>query len=326
MTNIIEKLFGTSRSAFAGEADPLIDRIVKATDKRLIYVKGYRESLRAPVIAARDALRHAVARIPGPVEASARGWSHDETLRALFAKSGEVSHAFSNDEGVRTFFAMHPASDCFAMLGLEKHEKRVLASAMQGDSVQAEVARTTVSFAEPQILAPAVDEPSVRAELVMRAIEYLAMRALERVGTMRLQKQELERERALLTAQLRLATQRGAGFGGIGREAASKAELEHDLESTVRELEAVASKKLLPALLEEIIQVLGNPGDLLTIEPCAFALDPMNFLVDAAAPQAVTPRIAILTLANRGAFGVVVARFPRSELKAAASFADARFI
>ena len=323
---LLEKLFGTSRKAWASEADAIIDRIVKATDHRLVYVKGYRESLREPVIAARDRMREAVARIPGPVEASAKGWSHDDTLRALFARGGEVATAFSNDEGVRTFFALHPGSDCMAMLGLEKREKRVLASALQGESVQAEVARTTVSFAEPQILAPSVDEPSVRAELVMRALEYLSMRALERVGALRMQKQELERERALLSAQLRLAAQRGAGFGAIGSTAASRLELEHDLESTVRELEAVASRKLLPALLEEIIHVLADPGEWLAIEPCTFALDAMNFLADASAPQAAVPRIAILTLANRGPFGVVIARFPRSELKAAASFADARFI
>ncbi len=71
---------------------------------------------------------------------------------------------------------------------------------------------------------------------------------------------------------------------------------------------------------------MGKPEEWLTIEPCTLALDAMNFRVDAAAPGAITPRIAMLTLANRGPFGVVIARFPRSELKAAASFADARFI
>ena len=323
---LLEKLFGTSRSAFATDADPLIDRIVKVTDHRLTFVKGYRDSLRGPVIAARDRMREAVARIPGPTEMSAKSWSADDTVRALFAKHGDVAAAFSNDEGVRTFFALHPGADCFGMLGFEKRERRVLASAMQGESVQAEVARTTVSFAEPQVLAPGVDEASVRAELVARALEFLAMRALERVGAMRLQKQELQKERDLLQAQLRLAAQRGAGFGGIGKGGYAKGELEHDLELTVKELETVASKKMLPMLLEEIIQVLDEPGALLTIEPCAFALDAMNFVIDAGAPQAVTPKIAILTLANRGPFGVVVVRFPRSELKAAASFADARFI
>jgi len=299
---------------------------VKATDHRLTLVKGYRESLREPVLAARERMLGAISRIPGPTEVSAKAWSRDDTVRTLFAKGADVAPAFSNDEGVRAFFALHPGADCVAMLGLEKRERRVLASALQGDSVQAEVARTTVSFAEPRILAPGVDEAAVRAELVMRALEYLAMRALEQVGAMRLQKQELERERALLTAQLRLATSRGAGFGSLAKPGPSKAELERDLERNVRDLEAAASKKLLPALIDEIVHVLGEADEWLAIEPCAFSLDAMNFVVDAAAPAAVTPAIAILTLARRGRFGAVIARFPHTELKAAASFADARFI
>jgi len=324
--SIIERLFGTSRRASSPEIDAIVDRLVKATDKRLAFVKGYREALRAPVLAARERMRAAVARIPGPVEMSAKSWSADDTVRALFARSGDVAAAFSNDPAVRGFFAQHPASDCVALLGLEKRERRVLASALHGESVQAEVARTTVSFAEPQVLAPGADEPAVRTELVTRSLEYLAMRALERVGSMRLQRQELEKERALLTAQLKLATRRGAGFGAIGAIGSSKAELEQDLERTVQELETAASRQLLPALLEEIVQVLDKPDEYLTIEPCGFALDAMNFIADAGAPQAVTPGIAILTLVKRGPFGVLLVRFPRAELKAAASFADARFI
>jgi hypothetical protein len=326
MTGILEKLFGTSRTAWTAEADPIIDRIVNATDKRLAYVKDYRRALREPVLAARDRMREAVARIPGPVEVGARAWSADDTVRALFARAGDIAPAFSNDEGVRGFFARHPATDCVAMLGLEKHEKRVLAADLHGDSVHAEVARTTVSFAEPRILAPGVDEATVRTELATRAIEHLAMRALERVGAMRLQRQELEKERALLTAQLKLAAQKGAGLGAIAGSGFAKSELEHDLELTVRELEAAASKQLLPALLEEIAAALGAAGDYLTIEPCAIALDAMNFRVEASAPQAVVPRIAILTLTGRGSFGVMLARFGRAELKAPARLADARFI
>jgi hypothetical protein len=326
MSGILGKLFGTSRKPWSTEADPLVDRIVKATDKRLAFVKGYRESLGGPAIAARDRLRRSIGRIPGPTQVDAKAWSADDTVRALFAHSGDIAGAFSGDEGVRAFFVKHPASDCIAMLGLEKREKRVLAAALQGDSVQAEVARTTVSFAEPRILAPAADEAAVREELVARALEYLAMRALERVGAARLERQELEKERALLTAQLKLAARRGTGFGSIGAPAFDKAELERDLELTVRELEGAASRLLLPMLIEEIVRVLGVAEEYLAIEPCAIALDAMNFRVEAAAPQAVVPRIAILTLAGRGSFAVLVARFPRAELKAPARLADARFI
>jgi hypothetical protein len=324
--SLLKRIFGRA-SPDTAEADLLIDRLVNATDRRLAFVKGYRESLRGPVIAARDRMRERVALIPGPVEASAAAWSRDDTVRALFARAADVPTAFSNDAGVREFFALNPGSDCVALLGLEKRERRVLAAALHGDSVQSEVARTTVSFAEPQVLAPGGDEASVREELVRRALEFLALRALERVGALRMQRQELEKDRALLTAQLRLATRRGAGFGPMGATAVPPAtELERDLERTVAALEASASQAILPSLLEEMAAAFEAPERWLTIEPGAIALDAMNFVVDADSAQAVKPRIAILTLAHRGPFGVLLVRFPRSELKAAARFADAKFV
>jgi len=322
--SILQRIFGIR--AGASEVDPIIDRVVAATDPRLSLVKGYRESLRAPVVAARERLRQAVARIPGPTETSATAWSRDDTVRALFAKGSDIAAVVSNDAGACTFFAAHPGADsCIAMLALEKRERRVLASALHGDNVQAEVARTTVSFAEPLILAPGMDHDAVRAELVVRGLEFLSLRALQRVGSMRSRKLELEKERALITAQLRLATARGTGFGALD-SGAPKAGLERELERVVRELEAAASRRLLPTLLEEIIRSLEEPGESITVEPCGFALDAMNFVAPPGAPGTAIPLIAVLRLAHRGPFGVVIARFPRTELKAAASFADARFI
>jgi hypothetical protein len=314
----------------AAIADPIIDRLVAATDHRLARVKGYRETLRAPVLAARARLGEAIARIPGPVEVSARGWPQDPTVRALFAHAEDATRAYVNDAGTQAFFHAHPASDCVAMLALLQSERRVLAAAMHGDSVQAEVARTTVSFSEPQVLAPAVEEAATRDELLMRAFEYLALRALERVGRLRADRRELEKERALLQAQLRLAGRRGAGFGAIGgREEASgavvdAATLERDLASTVAELEQAASRDLLPALVEELLAVLAQPGEHLAIEPSTMALDSVNFAVAAGSPGAVVPRVAILKLAERGPFAVLLARFPRAELRPPENrFADA---
>lgn len=308
-----ERVFKSS-GATGSDVDPVIDRLVAATDRRLSYVKGYRDALRGPVAAARDRMREAVARIPGPMEVGAAAWSRDDTVRSLFAKAADVPIAFSNDPGTRAWFDAHPGCDCIGMLGLEKRERRILTSALQGETVQAEVARTTVSFTEPQVLAPGADETSVRAELVQRALEYLALRALERVGAMRAEKHELEKERALLQAQLRLAQTKGAGFAGLAGGGTPRAAIEKELERTVRDLEAAASRKLLPGLLDEMLRVLASSDDYLTIEASTIAIDSMNFAVDPSSPQAIVPRVAMLKLVNRGPFAVLLARFPRAEL------------
>jgi len=303
----------------AAIADPIVERLVAATDKRLAHVPDHRDALRGPIVSARERLAEMIARIPGPVEVSPEAWSRDERLRPLFAHAADAAMAYSEDEGVRAYFAMHPASDCLGMLALQQSERRVLGTVQYGDSMQAEVARTTVSFSEPQVLAPAADEISVRNELVMRALEYLALRALERVGATRAEKRELEKERALLRAKLALAERRGAGFGAVGSGAnasvVDKAEIERDLARTVGELEEAAARTLLPALLEELLAALAKPEEHLTIEPCTLALDPMNFAVEPS-PRAVTPFAAILRLARRPApFAVLIARFPRAQLR-----------
>lgn len=304
----------------AAIADPAIDRLVAATDRRLSYVSGYRETLRGPVVAAIASLGDAIGRIPGPIEVGPRAWGQDPTVRALFARAEDAGACFSNDAGMRAFFEAHPASDGYGMLGLLMNERRVIASAMHGDVVQADVARTTVSFGEPQILGPSADAAGVRSELVMRALEYLALRALERVGAERAEKRELEHERALLNAQLRLAQRHGAGFGAIapvdaGGTAIDRAAIERDLERVVAELEKSASRSLLPVLMEELVDALGRWQKHLTIEPCTLALDSMNFVVTPS-PSSPELGVAILTLARRGPFAVVIGRFPRAELRA----------
>jgi hypothetical protein len=305
-------------SADAAIADPIIDRLVQATDRRLATLRGYREALRGPVIAARGRLAEMIARVPGPTEVSPGAWSREPGLRPLFVKADDAASAWGNDRGVREFFEKHPASDCFGMLALRQADRRVLAMVQQ-EAMQVEVARTTVSFAEPQVLAPSADEAAARGELALRALEYLALRAMERVGALRAEKRELERERALLQAQLQLARRQGRGFDTLSAQAqqpgADPENLERELGRTVAALEQAASRELLPALLGELQAALAHPEAHLTIEPCAIALDPMNFAV-APSPEAITPCVAVLELAERGPFAVLLARFPRAELRA----------
>ena len=305
--------------ADAAAADPIIDRVIAKTDKRLAHVKDLRATLRGPVVAARARLAEAIARIPGPTEVSPRSWAQDATVRALFARADDAAAAFGEDEAVREFFLAHPASECVGMLGLEQVERRVIAAALYGDSVQAEVARTTLSFTRPQVLAPALDEAAVRDELLMRAFEYLALRAFERVIALRGEKRELEREVALLRSQVKLAERRGAGFGAVGADApgpaVDRALLDRELARSVAELEQATTRDLLPLLVDEIAAVLADPGPYLAIEPFALALDSMNFVVPPS-PEATALRVATLRLGNRGPYAVVIARFPRTELRA----------
>jgi hypothetical protein len=70
------------------------------------------------------------------------------------------------------------------------------------------------------------------------------------------------------------------------------------------------------------VDVLAHYTGHLVIEPCELSLDAMNFIVPLA-DAAVRPRVALLRLAERGPFAVVLARFPCAELRATPRFEDA---
>jgi hypothetical protein len=298
------------------EVDAVIDRMVAASDRRIAHVRGFRERLRAPVAAALADMAGLVARIPGPTEVGPAAWSEDDTVRALFAR-GEDAAFYGEDAGVDAFFNAQPHGDCFALLALRNVERRVLANVLQGDAVHAEVARTTVSFTQPRVLAPAADEEGARRELATRAMESLALRALERIGSQRVERQLLEKERSLLQARLRLAERRGTGLAAMGgvqapASAAERGALEQELERVVAELERGASGSMLEGLLAEMLDVVCEPQLHLSLEPCCLALDAMNFVVPPS-QQAITPRVGILRVGAQGPFAVLIARFPRAQ-------------
>jgi hypothetical protein len=303
------------REAFA-LADPIIDRLVEKTGKRLAQVKDYRKVLRRPVLEARERLAALIARIPGLVDIGPAAWSRDEGVRPLFATAADAARAFSDDEGVRSFFVTNASTECYGMLALQQTERKVLATVMQGN-LQVEVARSTLSFSEPQIFAPGRDEAAVREELAVRALENLALRAMENVGAMRSERRELEKERALLQSEVRVARRRGAGFGDMGGGAEPRkdlATLEAELARAAQALEKSATQNLLPVLLDEMLGTFAHPEEHLSIEPCTVTLDAMNFVIPPS-PQAVTPRAATLRLGPRGPFAVLIARFARAELR-----------
>jgi len=299
--------------------DPLVDRIIAATDPRLAHLKESRRRLRAPVAEARTRFAEMVDRIPGPMEVGAAAWSSEPLLRPLFAQAADAAKVFNDDPDARAFLEAHPASDAFGMLGLKQEERRVLATVQQGSGMlQAEVARTTVSFGEPRILALATNADEVRPELVARCLEFLALRALEHVGSAKLQRRELEKERSLLQAELRLAQRRGAGLGGLGADSNARGMdvVERDLARVVGELSEAATTQLLPMLVDAIVESLAHSEKHLAIEPCTLALDSMNFVVPPSA-QSVTPCAATLRLGERGTFAVLIGRFPRAEFRPA---------
>ena len=303
-------------------ADVIIDRIVAGTDKRIALLSGYRKTLRDVALAAFDQLRSLLQSIPGPFDVGAAAWAKDRSLRPLLAHAQDAPRAFSDDRAVQGFFASNAADHCLALLALEHVERRVFAPKLVGSHIQQEVARTTVSFDHPRVLAPATELRPMRIELGKRIIDFLAMRAMAQLTARSDQKKALETERALLKARLSLAQGAGRGLSGLATESgpprANAATIARELAAVDKSLAAFAPAGLMQELLVIIRDALANPAAHIRHKATTLALDAMNFKVEPPEDPEFTLSIVDLWLADplgeRGPFALIVAHFPRLDL------------
>jgi hypothetical protein len=321
---ILERLFGaktrdTSPSIDEATARAIVERVAAAVDKRLLLVPDCQKRLRDVALTTLGHVRAVVTAIPGPVDIGAQAWRDDPAVRPLFARGEDAAAAFGRESAVRKFFESSTAEACFALLGLEHVERRVLAPALEGDIVRQDVARTAVSFGHPRVLAPAATERTTRVDIGKAAVDHLAMQALARVTALDTEKRELEKEQALLKMRLQLARSAGRGLADLesGAAASKSAEITRALDANRKALSRHTPGELLDRLVDILRDVLGHPDHYLRIEPRTVTLDAMNLVVEEGAPDAVaTLRFQRLQLADGRAFAMFVARFPRAELAA----------
>lgn len=299
-------------------AGAIIDHVVDATDKRLKLVRAYRKTLREPALATLEHARSVLTAIPGPVELSAAAWRDSPSLRPFFVKGEEIGYALGREQELRAFFDATGAGMAHVLVTFERSEKRVFAPALAGEVLHQEVARTTVSFGKPRVLSPSADLPTLHAALGRRIIDYLALQALERITALDERKRELEQERALLKARLRLAERGNRGLAQMSAATAGArtdpAELTAALGANEQALSGLAASGLMQHFLDVLEEVLGAPEKLIRLEPATLDVDAMNYRCDADAEGAIRLALQELRLDVRGPFPAMYARISRSEL------------
>lgn len=167
-------------------------------------------------------------------------------------------------KNLRTLFNKYPEIDdaCFILV-MKFNEQQVFGTSMQGNVVQRDVAQTTVGFSDHEARICGLDDAEVRRLLGVQAYEYLLAQALSEIGDERSERRELEDNRALIRARLRLLQQQGPGLGSVfGRVAASSDDefrLETQLTENERQIEAICSQQsVLDAELESLGAVLRH--------------------------------------------------------------------
>lgn len=300
-----------------------IDKAVSLTSPRLKLIDSYQERLAPAVKTTIHYLREITRALPPAILLSSARWSSDPNLRAFFVTASDIPLALGRSSNLHTFFDKYPElHEVHLILGMGYSEQRIFGMALQGDVVQRDVAQTVISFSDHHARICGHSDSEVRRLLGTQAFEYLVAQALTEIGEERSERKDLEANRTLIRARLRLFQQHGPGLGTVfGSAPVTSSErmgLEAKLLENERQLEAMGSpRSILDKELECLFEVLQQPEKYLRVEHKQLRLSAMNVVVDEETGGASSD-ISFSKVNLKGVSEVqrafVLARFSRNEL------------
>lgn len=300
-----------------------VEKAVTLTNPQLKLLPSYHKLLAPAVETAIEFLRAQVSVLPAVHALSPGHWSTDPALRAFFVEAADVGKVLGGSSNLRTLFDKHPELDeACVVLGMAFKEQHSFGMALQGDTIQRDVAQITVSFSDHRARICERDELLLRRLIGVEVFEYMVTQALAEIGSAHNTRQELQRDCTLIRARLRLLQQHGPGlasmFGVEPAEKSEQARLDAELLENERQLETLGGiESALEMELACLQDVLGNPQRYLQFLPQRLRLSPMNVVLDeSSADQSAIVDFAVFEAQGkqpiRRAF--ILARVARSEM------------
>lgn len=310
------------------------EKAIALTNPRLQVLPSSHSRLAPAVETTIDFLRALINDLPSVRPLSSSDWATDPAWRAFFVTPSEIPAVLGRSDNLRTLFEKFPELDeAYLVLGMAFSEQRVFGVALQGEIVQRDVVQTSVSFSDHRMPVCGRNEARLRRLIGTEAFEYLLGQAMNEIGRDRAERQELEANRTLIRARLRLFQQQGPGLGSLfGDAPAAKSEqerLEAELLENERQLQNLGgNESILEMELDCLKEVLDNPQRYLSVEQVSLRLNTMNVVLDETSSEhAADVGFSMVELSGsppvRRAF--VLARVARGEMPSSPgiNFADA---
>ena len=322
-------LFGGGSSAPDDPAEKqlvadMTELVVETVDTRVRMNPGYQRKLSGCVNCCIAHLRSIAAGGFEPLLLTRAAWSSDPRVNAFFATADDVPACLGRSTELRAFFdnpVNQGVDEAFALLGMKKEEKTVLAPKLEGDGVRHDVAQVTVSFSGHRIIAPTATLQATRVEIGRRVFQRLAQVALSRIVAVDMKATELQEHKAYLGARLRLLNLARDGMEGIVKDPATIGEetkaLERDLKQTVNDyVEAKSSLASLDGYIKHIADVFEHPEQHVSLTRTPLRVSQMGMKVDDDHQGAVNDlMLAELAIGDFRA-AVAIVRCPRSAVPA----------
>jgi len=276
------------------QLDDAVDAIVEAVEPRIRVVPRYRKKLAPSVTRTIRFMRSLAPALPDPIEVSRAAWSADSYINAFFATAADIPAALGRSDALRSFFD-DPANirfeAAYALLGMRREERNVLASALIDGEVRRDVAQTTIGFATHTLLAFAADPATMRRLVGEAILERVAGLVLQRIVATRERATELDTRKSMLATRLRMLNLRRGGLRELApgeRDPAMEiAAIEEELAATVEDhLEVKASLATLDFSIDQIDQVFGNPQQYLGLDTIDMRVNRMGYKLEAGSAEA----------------------------------------
>ncbi len=288
---LFDRLFG--RQPTAG-SDPLLgkalDRTVEVVEPKLALVRDWRNRLAPGVTVAIEVARAGAQCLQQVHDLATKNWASDPLLRAVFAKADSITEVLARMRELQRFFRSPGAGDeAYAVLSMAFATRKVLGAGLVGDQVRHEVERTQANFGDHRIriVAPGADE--LRQAAGVQIFNELLLSATRALASADERRKELNVERAMLQARLRmleqnegaLLTDDGADRKGAADPLTERAELQRRLD----EMNAAMGQygggtEGLDRQLDIVRDTLRSARELLRIDLRRLSVDSMNNVLD----------------------------------------------
>jgi len=262
-----------------------VELVVDVADSDIRRVGKYQKRLRDSVDSALGYCTTLVDELPGPVHLSRRSYHADPVVKAVFISDDQVIEILKSALNKRSVPSEVKGDEMVAMLSMIRTERTLFGREQQGEMVVADVAKRTVNFIDHRVVALSPDLTATKEKLRNRALEVLAILAMERIMTIRGNIAVLRERKVYLQSMRRILKGRHHTmdmFAHHSHESSKKIKkIKQQLVELETELQTALGQHAGPVdSLAILAEILEGAGESLTLQSQSFRVDWMNVLLD----------------------------------------------
>jgi len=299
-----------------------IERAVDLANPRIRGLNGYRRLLREPIARCLDYSEELARRVPGPVRLNRQTWAEDPLLNSLFGDPSRIRWAVSSTD-CRDYMGKTAlmTGDCYAILLALPVFRHQLGIELNGETLQRDIAQTTLSFDNIEVILAAGNPETVRAKTAGAIMDALVEFAAQEIGRQQARIEELEESLRIVRIKQKVVSPVSHGLEILRDDGAAHTTEYQIIGNEIKDLEralAAAHQGLstLNDYLDRFAALLRTPETLIAARPERTRLDRMNVVRQEREEDPQSAEIEYLRAyhGERAGRMVLMVRFARAEL------------